>query len=63
MPQAQHAPQLGDVGGRGAALTIAEEARGARALQDIVLAERPIKTLPQVLGVALALPTQALAPA
>lgn len=63
VPQAQRAPQLGDVGGRGAALTIAEEARGARALQDIVLAERPIKTLPQVLGVALALPAQALAPA
>lgn len=50
-------------GGGGAALTIAEEAGGARALQDVVLTESPIEALHHVLGVALALPTQALAPA
>lgn len=61
--RAQCTPQSGDAGGGRAALTIAEEARGARALQDIVLAERPIEALRQVLGVALALPAQALAPA
>lgn len=46
-----------------AATIIAEEAGGTWALQDIVLAERPIEALRQVLGVALALPTQALTPA
>lgn len=61
--RAQHIPQLGDAGGGGAVLTIAEEAGGAWALQDVVLAERPVEALYQVLGVALALPAQALAPA
>lgn len=61
---AQRIPQLGeDVGGSGAALTVAEETGGARALQDVVLAKCPIETLRQVLRVALALPAQALAPA
>jgi len=61
--RAQDTPRRGDAGGGGAALTVAEEAGGARALQDVVLAERPVEALRQVLGVALALPAQALAPA
>lgn len=47
----------------GGALTVAEEAGGARALQDIELAEGAVEAQDLVLGVALALPAQALAPA
>lgn len=44
------------------ALTIAEEAGGARALQHVVLAEVPIEALHQVLRVALTLPTETFTP-
>lgn len=59
-PQVRHIPQLG---GSGGALTVAEEARGARALQDVELAEGAVEARGLLLGVALALPAQALAPA
>lgn len=44
------------------ALTVAEEAGGARARQDVELAEGAVEAQALVLGVALALPAQALAP-
>lgn len=44
-------------------LTVAEEAGGARALQDVVLAEVPIKALHLALEVTLALPADTFAPA
>lgn len=53
---------MGIIESHSMALTIAEEAGGARALQHIVLAEVPIEALHQVLGVALTLPTETLAP-
>lgn len=49
--------------GSGVALTVAEEAGGARALQDVVLAEVPVEALRLALEVALALPAETLAPA
>jgi len=53
---------MGIIESHSMALTIAEEAGGARALQHVVLAEVPIEALHQVLGVALTLPTETLAP-
>lgn len=50
-------------GGSGVVLTVAEEAGGARALQDVVLAEVPVEALHLALQVALALPADTLAPA
>lgn len=57
-PDPAHAP----AGGLWGALTVAEEAGGARALQDVELAEGAVEAQGLVLGVALALPAQALAP-
>lgn len=63
MPPGPARPPAGGLWGcSGGSLTVAEEAGGARALQDVELAEGAIKAQGLVLGVALALPAQALAP-